>query len=241
MQASIDNHAARNARFFAERLPANQHWRLYREFQTSCAFIDIETTGLGWPAEITPIALYDGRAVRHYVNGDNLDDFPTDVKDYRLLVTYNGKTFDVPFIEGRFRIRLPQAHIDLRFVLHSLGLKGGLKGCERQLGLCRPGLEDVDGFLAVELWWEYRRRKNVRALETLLAYNMRDAAVLHALMVHAYNQKVQATPFADSHRLPTPPFPKIPFEADRAVIERVLSPRFGSWPFVSAPPLAGPS
>jgi hypothetical protein len=39
--------------------------------------VDIETTGLSVPpSEITTIALYDGKSVRHYVNGYNLDDFP---------------------------------------------------------------------------------------------------------------------------------------------------------------------
>ena len=134
--------------------------------------------------------LYDGRSIRHYVNGDNLDEFPTELKEYQLLVTYNGKTFDIPFIERFFSIRLPQAHIDLRYPLRSLGLKGGLKGCERQVGIARPGLEDVDGFVAVLLWNEYRNKKNVKALETLLAYNIRDALALHALMVHTHNEKV---------------------------------------------------
>jgi uncharacterized protein len=86
MQEAIDNHANRNPGFFAEKLPTNQHWRLYREFQDSCAFVDIETTGLYSP-EITTIVLYDGRTIRSYVNGVNLNDFPADVTDYHLLVT----------------------------------------------------------------------------------------------------------------------------------------------------------
>src|SRR5262249_37494530 len=148
-------------------------------------------------AKITTIVLYDGRTIRHYVDGINLDDFLTDVNNYRLLVTYNGKSFDIPFIEGHFRARLSQAHIDLRWLLWGLGLKGGLKGCERQLGIGRPGLEDIDGFAAPLLWSEYRRG-NVKALETLLAYNIKDTLSLHTLMVHAYNQKVKGTPFFDS-------------------------------------------
>src|SRR5947207_1732952 len=60
MQQSIDNHASRNPSYFAEKLPTNQIWRLYRDFQDSCAFVDIETTGLSYPAEITTVVLYDG-------------------------------------------------------------------------------------------------------------------------------------------------------------------------------------
>jgi uncharacterized protein YprB with RNaseH-like and TPR domain len=70
MKESIANHANSNPNYFAENLPTNQHWRLFRDFQGVCAFVDIETTGLyGWDT-ITTIALYDGRTIRYYVNGD---------------------------------------------------------------------------------------------------------------------------------------------------------------------------
>jgi len=34
-----------------------------------------------------------------YINGQNLNDFLDDIKKYKIIVTYNIKTFDVPFIE----------------------------------------------------------------------------------------------------------------------------------------------
>ena len=37
----------------------------------------------------------------------------------------------------------------------------------------------------------------------------------------AYNLKIAHTPFADSHRLPLPKAPQIPFKADREVIDRL--------------------
>lgn len=221
-EKSLERHTSRHLGFFSDRLPARCHWRLYQDFQDTAAFLDIETTGMSGADEITTIALYDGRSIRWYVNGHNLDAFVRDVQDYRLLVTYNGKCFDVPFIERYFGVRLPQAHIDLRHPLRSLGLTGGLKGCERQLGLARPGMEGVDGYVAVLLWHEYRNFRNPKALETLLAYNIQDAVVLQTLMVHAHNQKVKQTPFADSHQLPVPVAPSVPFQADRATVERVL-------------------
>src|SRR5262249_3332886 len=155
-----------NPSYFAEKLPTSQHWRLYRDFQEVCAFLDIETTGL-YGGEITTIALYDGRTIRYYVNGDNLDHFPADVMAYRLLGNYNGNAYDLPFIEQCFGLRPPHAHLDWRYPLRRLGLQGGLKGCERQLGMVRPGMENVDGYVAVLLWNEYRRRNNRKALETL--------------------------------------------------------------------------
>jgi uncharacterized protein YprB with RNaseH-like and TPR domain len=81
-------------------------------------------------------------------------------------------------------------------VLASLGYKGGLKGCERQLGLTREGLEEVDGFFAVLLWKDFKKNKNHKALETLLAYNIQDVVNLEALMIKAYNKKLKDTPFS---------------------------------------------
>ena len=55
----------------------------------------------------------------------------------------------------------------------------------------------------------------------MLAYSAYDAVNLEALMVLAYNHKLQATPFGESHRLPTPELPRIPFKADSDTIENL--------------------
>ena len=226
LRSSVAESAARLADvdpdYFCGRLPANQHWRVFPEFQRSVAYLDIETTGLGGPGDyITTIAVYDGRSAHTYVRGDNLEQFAGDIARYRLLVTYNGKPFDVPFLRSDLGVPMDQAHIDLRYVLASLGYRGGLKGCERQLGLDRADLADVDGYFAVLLWRDYQRNGNEKALETLLAYNVLDVVNLATLMAMAYNMKIQDTPFAWTHRLPPPPPPPLPFEADVETIERI--------------------
>jgi uncharacterized protein YprB with RNaseH-like and TPR domain len=214
--------AAGDPRWFCERLSSKEQWRIFPEFRSRIAYLDIETTGLDRDRDaITTIALYDGKRIRTYVQGQNLDDFARDIRDYALLVTYNGKCFDVPFLEAALNIRLPQAHIDLRHVLHSLGLRGGLKGCERQLGLSRGELEGVDGFFAVLLWRDYLRRGRAASLETLLAYNVEDAVNLETLMVMAYNRKLAETPFADRLRLSLPERPAIPFAPDPDTVRRL--------------------
>lgn len=211
-----------NPLYFSERLPSREHWRLYPHFRHAAAFLDIETTGLARGADaITTIALYDGEKVFHYVAGENLEAFREDIGRYDLLVTYNGKCFDIPFIEEGLGISLPQAHIDLMYVLRSLGFRGGLKGCEKRLGVARGELEGVDGFFAVLLWRDFRQNGNRPALETLLAYNIEDAVNLETLMVMAYNLKLQETPFGDTHRLPLPRRPAIPFKADRDTVNRL--------------------
>jgi uncharacterized protein YprB with RNaseH-like and TPR domain len=207
--------------YFTDMLPSNQIWRVFPNFRQSIAYLDIETTGLGYGDNITTIAVYDGKSVYCYVRGQNLEDFSKDIHNYSLLVTYNGKCFDVPFIERAFNTRLNQAHIDLRYVLSNLGYKGGLKVCEKKLGLDRKELEDVDGFLAVLLWRDYQRSRNPKSLETLLAYNIQDVVNLETLLVLAYNLNLLPTPFSETHRLQEPVAPHIPFAADRETIERL--------------------
>ena len=158
-----------NPVYFSQCLPANQTWRFFPEFRNSTVYLDIETTGLDrYFNDITTIALYDGESIQTYVQGQNLEDFIEDIQKYKVIVSYNGKSFDIPFIESFFKIRLNHAQIDLRYVLYSLGFRGGLKGCERQLGMDRGDLSDIDGFFAVLLWDEYQKTGDPKALETLV-------------------------------------------------------------------------
>ncbi len=207
-----------NPDFFARRMPAGRQWRLFNEFRDRTAYLDIETTGLEADCTISTIAVYNGSTMVTYVNGQNLDDFIDDIHRYKLLVTYNGKCFDVPVIERHFGRTLNQAHIDLRYVLAGLGLKGGLKRCEAQLGMDRGELGDIDGLFAVVLWKAYLRNRDEQALETLLAYNLQDTINLEQLMVVAFNMKLRQTPFEGRLRLPIPESPTNPITAHRGTI-----------------------
>ncbi|HWP42683.1 MAG TPA: ribonuclease H-like domain-containing protein [Blastocatellia bacterium] len=221
LKRSLESLERNDPVYFAEMLPSGLHWRMFPDFRRSIAYLDIETTGLGSRDAITTIVLYDGHTIYHYVRGQNLDRFPRDVARFPVVVTYNGKCFDVPFIERFFEIRMEHVHIDLRYVLRSLGYTGGLKACERSLGLDRGELSDVDGYTAVLLWEDFVRNSNPRALETLLAYNVQDVVNLETLMVMAYNLNLEATPFRESRRLPLPAPPRLPFEADRYTLDRI--------------------
>ncbi|MCP4687187.1 MAG: ribonuclease H-like domain-containing protein, partial [Desulfobacterales bacterium] len=211
-----------NPNYFENLLPAHLHWRFFPEFREETVYLDIETDGLDpYGGVITTIALYDGRSIKWYVNGRNLDDFLVDIQKYKVIVSYNGKTFDIPFIQEYFGVEIPHAHIDLRYILSSLGFKGGLKKCEIALGIDRGELKGVDGFFAVLLWSEYQRTGNEKALETLLAYNIEDVVNLETLMVKAYNMKIEDTPFAGTNRLSSPKPPRIPFSADLAIVDKL--------------------
>lgn len=207
--------------YFTRLLPASQHWRIFPHFRDKTAYLDIETTGLGDSCDITTIALYNGQTIYYYVQGENLDEFARDILNYEVLVSYNGKSFDIPVIERFFNITLDMAHIDLRYVLNSLGFKGGLKGCEKQLGLSRGNLDGVDGYMAVLLWQFYQQSGERRALDTLLAYNIMDTVNLELLMIEAYNRNLAKTPFHKNMALPRPNQPPIPFTPDSELIAQL--------------------
>lgn len=222
VEESIAQLERNNPYYFSNLLPSNELWRLFSEFRNSIAYLDIETTGsAGWENHITTIALYDGKRISGYVFGRNLEDFESDIENYKLIITYSGKCFDVPFIESYLKIRMNHVHIDLRYLLRSLGYSGGLKGCEKKLGLDRGDLNGIDGYFAVLLWDDFVRNNNERALETLLAYNILDVVNLETLMVSAYNLKLKDTPFSETHQLPFPEPPEIPFRADRETLEKI--------------------
>jgi uncharacterized protein YprB with RNaseH-like and TPR domain len=183
-RGSVDALGSGDVAFFKSLLPSNETWRLYSEFADRALFLDIETTGLsGANDEITLIGALSGGELALFVNGINLEQFPAYIERFSLLVTFNGSQFDVPFLRAHFPdASLDQAHIDLRYVLASLGYKGGLKVVEKELGLDRdPLIKDTDGFEAIRLWHSYRRGDKL-ALEKLIRYNLTDVTNLVELV-----------------------------------------------------------
>ena len=229
MEESVNALALGHARHFEHLLPAGEMWRIYPEFSKSVAFLDIETTGLYAGAdEITLIGLFNGETAKVFIKGVNLAHFAEEMGKYSLIVTFNGKRFDLPFIRRVFGDPPPhQGHIDLRYPLRKLGYAGGLKAIEAQLGLKREGaLKGVDGFLAVLLWKEYEAG-NERALDTLIRYNLEDVVNLRYLAEVAYNQAVARLPIRVE---PIPVQPKwnvdVPFDPD--VIQRLRGSAVGT-------------
>ena len=166
----------RDGSFFAQRLPQKEYWRIYKEFSDSTLFLDIETTGLSqYYDKITLIGTFDGRRLKMFVKDNNLDEFPNYLRNYQVVVTFNGKLFDLPFIIKEFSmVQIPAIHIDLRYVLKSLGITGSLKKVEQQLGIQRPAeLTEIGGREAAILWSKFLQRDD-NALERLLLYNIYD-------------------------------------------------------------------
>jgi uncharacterized protein len=176
-----------NVYFFAQLLPVREHWRLFGDFQAATAYLDIETGPLGRGRQgITVIGLFDGQEFRSFVRGDNLHTFEEYLRRYDLLVTFNGKSFDLPMIERDLGIPIYQAQIDLRPFLRQLGYHGGLKRIERQWGIDREDeIAGLTGFDAVLLWARYRHG-DAAALQRLLAYNRADVVNLEVLLRRGY-------------------------------------------------------
>lgn len=55
------------------------------------------------------------------MNREHLDDFGIDISRFDVIVTSNGKRFDITLSENSLGLRLDQAHVDLRYVLKGLG------------------------------------------------------------------------------------------------------------------------
>lgn len=186
LQESLDH--LTDAHYFAPRLPAAEHWRLFRHFQPRAAYLDIETTGTFWPGLlVTVVGLYDGVTMRQFVQGFNLQEFPQALAELDLLVTFNGTQFDLPVLRAYFPgLSLPPVHVDLRFLLARLGFKGGLKKIEPRFGIRRPDeVDGMDGYMAVLLWERYQRGDRT-ALDLLLQYNREDVVNLEVLMEEGF-------------------------------------------------------
>lgn len=175
-----------NTRFFGESLPSGELWRLYENVRGDVAFFDIETTGLSpRSSKVTTVSVHRGGETETFVQGQDLTDgaLEASLGDASMLVSFNGKRFDQPFLEHHHDIDLdPIPHLDLMYTCRKIGLSGGLKPIEKQLGLEREGVEDVDGREAVRLWHKYERSGDEAALDRLVEYNRYDTQNLEALL-----------------------------------------------------------
>lgn len=176
-----------NSRFFAREFPDNEMWRLYENFRDSAVFFDIETTGLSHYSDVvTTVSLHRDGETETLIRGQDLtaDRLARELGEANLLVSFNGKQFDVPFLGSEFGLSLSAPHVDLRFLCRRLGLTGGLTGVERDLGIDRDGMADVGGRDAVRLWHEYEAGDE-ESLATLVEYNQLDTRNLETILDHA--------------------------------------------------------
>lgn len=181
-----------NSSFFKEM---SDQWRLYDEFKDEAVFLDIETNG--YYSGITVIGLFDGFDTKTLVRGFNLERslLIKELSKYKLIVTFNGASFDLPVIDRFFQFTPHIPHIDLRFVCQKLGFTGGLKAIEKQLFIKRrPEVANMSGEDAVYLWEMWKSSGDRDYLDKLVWYNEEDILNLKPLaekMIPAMWNKVR--------------------------------------------------
>lgn len=181
-----------DAGFFARNLRRAEHWALFEAFGDSARCLDIETTGLSSRRhDVTVVGIYDGRRYQALIRGQGLT--PQAIQDAlegcKLLITYFGTQFDVPFLQANFpQLRWDFPHFDLCFAGRRAGLTGGMKAVERTLGIDRDDtIVGVDGYEAVRLWRAHQRGVP-GALKTLIDYNEADTRNLALIAPIVYER-----------------------------------------------------
>lgn len=166
-------------------------------------FLDTETTGLAGGAGtyvfLAGVGYFEGDrfCVRQYFMRDfneerallsALNDLLT---NFKAVVTYNGKTFDLPLMKSRYimagmKMSLEDPyHFDLLYPARRLWKKR-LESCslstvEREiLKVSRD--DDVPGYLIPEIYFKYLRTKDARALKQVFEHNLQDILSLVALV-----------------------------------------------------------
>jgi uncharacterized protein YprB with RNaseH-like and TPR domain len=192
VEESMEQLSIRNHLFFARRLPVSLQWRAYRNFKENTAYVDIETTGLSSQSDsITLIGVYNGKDIKTYIKGINLDEAPAEIVKYKQLITFNGARFDLPFIEHEFPGTINHLHVDLLYPLRKIGYSGGLKRIESMLRIRRSDeTEGISGFDAVRLWNMYERGDE-GSLDILIKYNSEDVINLEKIIRMTYPMMIE--------------------------------------------------
>jgi len=181
-----------NSSYFTN-FPPSDMWKLYEYFKEEAVFLDIETTGLSRYDQITLIGLFDGIETKTMIRGTNLNIgyLKKELQKYKMIVTFNGSTFDLPFINRKFPDLLPDIpHFDLRHACARIGLRGGLKQIEKQLNIERKNkiVEKLYNGDPVLLWRMYRSTGDGYYLNLLVEYNEEDIINLKPIANHVINE-----------------------------------------------------
>lgn len=169
-------------------------------------FLDTETTGLagggGTLAFMVGVGRFDetGFHLAQYFLRDPAEEpamlsaLESFLTHCQTLVTFNGKSFDVPLMHGRYITNLAPspltelAHLDL---LHLARRLWRLRLPSRALGYLeehilgeRRTADDTPGWLIPELYFDYLRSGDARPLKGVFYHNAMDILSLAALMEH---------------------------------------------------------
>jgi uncharacterized protein YprB with RNaseH-like and TPR domain len=167
-----------------------------------CLFLDTETTGLaggaGTAAFLIGVGFVDGErfVVRQYFMRDYHEEsalflaLAQDLAGFAQIVTFNGKMYDLPLLESRFRLnRAPfplaeAVHLDLLYPARRLW-KARLESCrlvhlEAEL-LRVQRREDIPGEQIPQVYFDYIRSGDACLLSRVFHHNRLDIVSLAAL------------------------------------------------------------
>jgi uncharacterized protein YprB with RNaseH-like and TPR domain len=165
-------------------------------------FLDTETTGLaggaGTYAFLVGIGFFDDRGfvVKQFLMPELAEEkemltlLADELRPFRSIVTFNGRTFDLPLLETRYILKGVRPdwgwdpHLDLLPVSRRLW-RGHFESCrlgcleEEVLGFFRG--EDIPGYAIPPLYVRFLREQRLSLLEPVLTHNRWDIASLAAL------------------------------------------------------------
>ena len=174
--------------------------RLIRKFDPSeLIFMDIETTGLGnSPLFLIGTLIWDkSRLTAYQYFARNYAEEPSVIalfldacRTKKLLITFNGKSFDIPYIRTRaaantIPFQMDADHFDLLHECRKLW-RGTLPNCRLQTierficGRSRSG--DIPGEQIPEAYHAYVRTDNARQIVEILKHNMLDLITMADLL-----------------------------------------------------------
>jgi len=168
-------------------------------------FLDTETTGLSGGAGTVAFEIgigfidHRGLVIRQYVMRDYgeesamLTEIAELIKRFDVIVSFNGKSFDIPLLESRMimcRIRLPLSQMPNLDLLHASRrvYKLRLRRCnltaleEAVLGHVRT--DDLPGSQVPQRYFDYIRTGDFSLLEDVLRHNFEDVKNLAVLTAH---------------------------------------------------------
>lgn len=181
------------ADWFVARLPAGHRVRALAGFPERALFYDIETDGMGRGAAITCITTLRAGRIRTFVRGRDLDGFLDEWASAGILVGFNSKRFDTPFVLKEFGLTAPPPQIDLMDEAAHYGFRGGLKTIEKRIGFIRGNVSCEDGADAVEMWRRFRESSDENALASLITYNQEDVSSLRYLANYLFRRSTENT------------------------------------------------
>lgn len=186
------------ADWFVGHFPCGHRVRAIPEFAADTLFYDIETDGMGRGAAVTCVTTLRAGRARTFVRGRDLDGFLEEWAAAKLLVGFNSKRFDTPFVCKEFGLAAAPAQIDLMDEAGHYGLRGGLKAIEKRVGFGRETVGCANGADAIECWRRWRDEADAAALDTMLAYNREDVLSLRHLVRHLLRLSLENTGIFDN-------------------------------------------